>query len=68
VRDELDAAVALLGAVGIEARLVLPPGPLPDSEELAKSLREAVSRLLTDETVRQCVIKVGPAAVEVVER
>jgi two-component system, NarL family, sensor histidine kinase DesK len=68
VRDELDAAVALLGAAGIEARLVLPPGPLPDSEELAKSLREAVSRLLTDETVRQCVIKVGPAAVEVVER
>jgi two-component system sensor histidine kinase DesK len=63
VRDELGAAVALLGAAGIDARLDLPPGPLPDSEELVKSLREAVSRLLTDETVRHCVIKVGPMAV-----
>ena len=66
---ELDTAVALLGAAGIQARLVLPAGELVEAadEDFAASIRSAVDRLLHDGSVRSCRLTVvrsdrGPAA------
>jgi two-component system sensor histidine kinase DesK len=62
LRTELDTAVALLAAVGIEARLSLPPGGLPDTiEEVARAaLRAGLVRLLRDDTPpRACLIRVS---------
>ncbi|MGI8329595.1 histidine kinase [Actinomadura scrupuli] len=58
---ELDTAATLLAAAGIESRLVLPDGDLPDAvdEDLRSSLRADVARLLQDDTVRRCVIVVA---------
>ncbi len=57
---ELDTAVALLGAAGIQARLVLPGGDLTGSgdDALAASLRMVVDRLLHDGSVRSCLLSV----------
>jgi signal transduction histidine kinase len=61
LRAELDSAVALLSAAGIQTRLSLPRGDLPDTSEeaLRAELRAALVRLLRDDTVpRACVIVV----------
>ncbi|MBP2329947.1 signal transduction histidine kinase [Kibdelosporangium banguiense] len=63
LRAELDAAVRLLAAAGIEARLALPPGGPPDHEDMLVSLRAEVSRVLADDTAGRCVIKVEPSQV-----
>jgi two-component system, NarL family, sensor histidine kinase DesK len=56
LRTELDVAVALLGAAGIETRLALPAGALPErvDESMWSTLRAATARLLGDDTVRRC--------------
>ncbi len=50
LRAELDTAAALLTAAGIETRLSLPHGDLPDTieETLRAALRAALARLLRD--------------------
>lgn len=60
LRTELDVAVALLGAAGIETRLVLPTGDLPETvhESMRSTLRAATARLLSDDTARHCTISV----------
>jgi two-component system, NarL family, sensor histidine kinase DesK len=60
LRAELDTAASLLRAGGVHTRLKLPPGGLPERLEAAEraALREAVSRLLRDGTVRHCTISV----------
>ena len=56
---ELDTAVALLSAAGIETRLSLPHGDLPDDIALRTALRAALVRLLRDDTPpRNCLIMV----------
>jgi len=57
LRAELDTAATLLSAAGIEARLELPPGELPDSVDEGEraALRRDVARLL-GETARASVI------------
>lgn len=66
-RAELDAAVALLRAAGIETRLRLPPDGLPDGvpEPRLAVVREQVARLLQDGTVRRCVVDVSAGDVRV---
>jgi two-component system sensor histidine kinase DesK len=61
LRAELGIAASLLGAAGIRTRLELPPGPLPDvvGEEARNALRSAMARLLRDDAVRACVIRVS---------
>jgi two-component system sensor histidine kinase DesK len=56
LRTELDVAVALLGAAGIETRLALPAGDLPETvdESMRSTLRAATARLLGDDTVKGC--------------
>ena len=56
LRTELDVAVALLGAAGIETRLALPAGDLPGTvdESMRSTLRAATARLLGDDTVKHC--------------
>ncbi|MGP4025822.1 hypothetical protein [Actinomadura sp. 3N407] len=56
----LDTAATLLSAAGIESRVVLPDGDVPDllDEDLHSALRTDVARLLHDDTVRRCVIVV----------
>lgn len=61
LRAELNTAAALLTAAGIETRLVLPHGDLPDTleEGLRASLRAALVRLLRADTPpRTCLIMV----------
>jgi two-component system sensor histidine kinase DesK len=60
LRTELDSAVALLAAAGIQTRLVLPGGDLPESVDAAPraALRAAVARLLHDGATRDCSIVV----------
>jgi hypothetical protein len=59
LRAELDTAVALLSAVGIETRLSLPHGDLPDDSALRAALRTALVRLLrADPPPRNCLIMV----------
>jgi signal transduction histidine kinase len=57
---ELDTAATLLSAAGIESRIVLPDGDVPDTvdEAVRATLRADVVRLLQDDTVRRCVIVV----------
>jgi hypothetical protein len=59
VHAELDAAVALLRAAGIDTRLRLPPGGT--AEPQLAWLRAEVARLLQNGAARQCVIEIGPA-------
>ena len=56
LRTELDVAVALLGAAGIETRLALPAGDLPETVDVSmrSTLRAATARLLGDDTVKHC--------------
>jgi hypothetical protein len=60
LRSELDTAATLLRAGGIQTRLVLPPGELPETVEDASrsALRAAVARLLLDGVTRHCSIVV----------
>jgi two-component system sensor histidine kinase DesK len=60
LHTELDVAVALLGAAGIETRLVLPTGDLSETvdESMRSTLRAATARLLSDDTIRHCIISV----------
>jgi signal transduction histidine kinase len=60
LRAELDSAAALLTAAGIETRLELPGGELPDTVDAAPraALRAAVTRLLRDDATRHCSIVV----------
>jgi signal transduction histidine kinase len=60
LRAELDSAAALLTAAGIQTRLQLPRGALPDTVDAAPraALRAAVARLLRDEAARRCSIVV----------
>jgi two-component system, NarL family, sensor histidine kinase DesK len=60
LRAELDSATVLLTAAGIQTRLELPAGELPDRLEAAPraALQAAVARLLRDDTTRHCAITV----------
>ena len=60
LRTELDVAVALLGAAGIETRLVLPAGELSETvdESMRSTLRAATARLLSDDTTQHCTLTV----------
>ena len=60
LRTELDVAVALLGAAGVETRLVLPTGDLSETvdESMRSTLRGATARLLSDDTIRHCTLAV----------
>jgi signal transduction histidine kinase len=60
LRAELDSAVTLLAAAGIQTRLVLAGGELPESVDAAPraALRAAVARLLHDGAARDCSIVV----------
>jgi two-component system, NarL family, sensor histidine kinase DesK len=60
LRAELDNVVALLAAAGIQTRLVLPGGDLPESVDAAPraALQAAVARLLRDGVTRDCSIMV----------
>jgi two-component system sensor histidine kinase DesK len=60
LRTELDVAVALLGAAGVETRLVLPTGELSETvdESMRSTLRAATARLLGDDTIRHCTLAV----------
>lgn len=60
LRTELEVAAALLGAAGIETRLVLPTGDLSETvdESMRSTLRAATARLLSDDTVRHCTLAV----------
>lgn len=59
--SQLDTAVTLLTAAGIETRVVLPPEGLPATadEALETSLRSATAQLLRDDRVRGCTIEVS---------
>ncbi|WP_460523413.1 hypothetical protein [Flindersiella endophytica] len=58
LRTELETAVTLLSAAGIESRLELPRGDLPDTiaQQPRAALRTIVTRLLRDQQARTCVI------------
>jgi hypothetical protein len=60
LRAEVQAAVALLSAAGIQARIVLPPDEPPAAalESLRAQLRAYTARLLSDDTIQRCVITV----------
>jgi two-component system, NarL family, sensor histidine kinase DesK len=60
LRAELDTAATLLLAGGVQTRLVLPPGDLPEKVDTASrsALQTAVTRLLRDGSVRHCTITV----------
>lgn len=60
LRSELQTAATLLAAVGIQARIELPPGGQPAviSEELRRQLRSELARLLREDTPGECVITV----------
>jgi two-component system, NarL family, sensor histidine kinase DesK len=60
LRAELDSAAALLTAAGIQTRLELPRGELPETVGAAPraALRAAVARLLRDDATRHCSIVV----------
>jgi two-component system, NarL family, sensor histidine kinase DesK len=60
LRSELQTAATLLAAVGINARIELPPGGQPEviSEELRWQLRSELARLLREDTRGECVITV----------
>jgi two-component system sensor histidine kinase DesK len=60
LRSELDVAVTLLRAAGIETNVVLPAGELPDitPESVRAILRETTARALSDDTVGRCTIEV----------
>jgi two-component system, NarL family, sensor histidine kinase DesK len=60
LRAELDSTAALLTAAGIQTRLQLPRGALPDTVDAAPRavLRAAVARLLRDDAARHCWIVV----------
>lgn len=60
LRAELDSAAALLTAAGIQTRLELPRGDLPESVDATPraALRAAVARLLHDDATRHCWIVV----------
>lgn len=60
LRAELDSATILLTAAGIQTRVVLPAGELPERLEDAPraALRAAVARLLRDDAARHCAITV----------
>lgn len=57
---ELDSAATLLGAAGIETRVVLPTDGVPDpaDQALRATLRADIARLLRDDTVGGCTITV----------
>lgn len=61
LRAELDTAAGLLRAAGIQTRLLLPPGGLPETIEAAPraALRAAVARLLRDDAARHCWIVIA---------
>lgn len=58
---ELDTAVTLLAAAGVEARLVLPRGDLPKTVDIStrSALRSATAELLSTPDARSCVIIVS---------
>ena len=60
LRAELDSAAALLTAAGIQTRLQLPRGELPQTvgAEPRSALHAAVARLLRDDAPRRCSIVV----------
>jgi hypothetical protein len=60
LRAELDSAAALLTAAGIQTRLELPRGELPETVDAAPraALRAAVARLLRNDAARHCSIVV----------
>jgi hypothetical protein len=60
VETELETAVTLLAAAGIQTRLEKPPGELtePADEALRTALRRHLAHLLGDDTVRSCVLAV----------
>jgi two-component system sensor histidine kinase DesK len=60
LRAELDSATILLTAAGIETRVMLPAGDLPERLAAAPraALRAAVARLLRDDAARHCAITV----------
>jgi hypothetical protein len=60
LRAELDSAAALLTAAGINTRLELPRGELPETvdAEPRAALRAAVGALLRDDAARRCSIVV----------
>jgi two-component system, NarL family, sensor histidine kinase DesK len=60
LRGELESAASVLTAAGIQTRLVLPPGDLPEILEAAPRavLQAAVARLLRDAAARRCSIMV----------
>jgi two-component system, NarL family, sensor histidine kinase DesK len=60
LRGELESAASVLTAAGIETRLVLPAGDLPETLAAAPraALRAAVARLLRDGAARRCSIMV----------
>ncbi len=60
LRAELDSAAALLTAAGIQTRLELPRGELPETVDARPraALRAAVARLLGDDATRHCSIVV----------
>jgi two-component system sensor histidine kinase DesK len=60
LRAELDTAATLLTAAGIQTRVVLAGGDLPDTveETLRSALRSAIAGLLGDDATRSCVITV----------
>jgi len=60
LRAELDSAAALLTAAGIQTRLELPRGALPDTVDAAarSALRAAVAALLRNDGARRCSIVV----------
>jgi two-component system, NarL family, sensor histidine kinase DesK len=61
LRAELDTATSLLAAAGIQARVVLPAGTLPERLEAAPraALRAAIARLLRDDAARHCTVTVA---------
>jgi two-component system, NarL family, sensor histidine kinase DesK len=61
LRAELDSATVLLAAAGIQTRVELPAGGLPERLEDAPraALRAAVARLLRDDAARHCAITVA---------
>jgi two-component system sensor histidine kinase DesK len=60
LRAELDTAATLLAAAGVETRLLLPDGELPETVDAAPraALRTALARLLRDDATRRCSIVV----------
>jgi two-component system, NarL family, sensor histidine kinase DesK len=58
--SELQTAVTLLAAAGIQARIELPPGGQPEvlSAELRGQLRSELARVLREDTPGECVIAV----------